>query len=79
MPIDVNSDLYAFECVGMDFIVGLPPSKGFDAIMVIVDKFTKTGIFIPTTSGYTAVSAAELFVSSAVASAGRRELGTGCG
>src|SRR5258705_11644185 len=46
----------------MDFIVGLPPSKGFDAIIVVIDKFTRYGIFIPKTSDYTALSSANLFV-----------------
>ena len=46
----------------MDFIVGLPLSKGFDAIMVVVDKFTRYGIFIPTTSDYMAISSANLFM-----------------
>ena len=40
LPIDIDNQLKAFECVGMDFIVGLPPSRGFDAIMVVIDKLT---------------------------------------
>jgi len=32
----------------MDFMVSLPPSKGFDAIMVVVDRFCKIAHFIPT-------------------------------
>jgi len=32
----------------MDFMVSLPPSRGFDAIMVAVDRFSKTAHFIPT-------------------------------
>jgi hypothetical protein len=32
----------------MDFMVSLPPSKGFDAIMVVVDRFSKMAHFIPT-------------------------------
>jgi len=32
----------------MDFMVNLPPSKGFDAIMVVVDRFSKMAHFIPT-------------------------------
>ena len=62
LPIDIDNPLKAFECVGMDFIVGLPLSRGFDAIMVVIDKFTRYGIFIPTTSDYTAISSANLFV-----------------
>jgi hypothetical protein len=31
----------------MDFMVSLPPSKGFDVIMVVVDRFNKMAHFIP--------------------------------
>lgn len=64
LPIDVDDvqSMAAFETVGIDFIVGLPFSDGFDAIMVVIDKFTRTGIFIPTNSNYTSESAAELFL-----------------
>jgi hypothetical protein len=36
-----------WESVSMDFMVSLP-SKGFDAIMVVVDRFSKMAHFIPT-------------------------------
>jgi len=32
----------------MDFIMNLPPSNGFDAIMVVVDQFRKMAHFIRT-------------------------------
>jgi hypothetical protein len=38
----------------MDFMVSLPPSKGFDAIMVVVDQFSKLAHFIPTKGSATA-------------------------
>jgi hypothetical protein len=37
-----------WESVSMDFMVSLPPSTGFDAIMVVVDRFSKMAHFIPT-------------------------------
>ncbi len=37
-----------WESVSMDFMVSLPPSRGFDAIMVEVDRFSKMAHFIPT-------------------------------
>ncbi|XBJ06935.1 hypothetical protein VPH35_012526 [Triticum aestivum] len=46
----------------MDFISGLPPSDHFDCIMVVIDKFTKYGHFIPVKHPYNAVKIAELFL-----------------
>ena len=33
--------------ISMDFIVDLPPSKGFDSIFVVVDRLTKMAYFVP--------------------------------
>ena len=46
----------------MDFIEHLPDSKGFTAILVVVDRFTKQSIFIPTHNTVTSAQSAELFV-----------------
>ena len=46
----------------MDFIEQLPESSGFTAILVVVDRFTKQGIFIPTTNEVNSVELACLFV-----------------
>lgn len=68
LPIDATGTLLgAFKCIKMDFIVQLPKSEGFDAIMVIIDKFTEYSILIPMTSDYTAVSSAEAFIKHVVA------------
>jgi hypothetical protein len=45
----------------MDFMVSLPPSKGFDAIMVVVDRFSKMAHFIPTKDEATAQETGRLF------------------
>jgi hypothetical protein len=46
----------------MDFITGLPVSKGFSVILVVVDRFSK-GIHLGALpSGFTAYKVAELFV-----------------
>lgn len=70
-PIDVPRDAEripsAFEAVNINLIVGLPKSQGFDAILVIVNRFTKTGIFTPTTSDFTAESIANVFMEKVVA------------
>ena len=50
----------------MDFITGLPPStcKGevFDAILVVVDCYTKAARYLPTTSSINAEELADLFL-----------------
>jgi len=46
----------------MDFIEQLPSSKGFTAILVIVDQVSKQAIFIPTYNTITSMQLAQLFV-----------------
>jgi hypothetical protein len=54
-----------FTELSMDFITGLPPAiyKGehVDAILVIVDRYTKWSLFFPVSSTITAAGLAELF------------------
>jgi hypothetical protein len=45
----------------MDFMVSLPPSKGFDVIMVVVDQFSKMAHFIPTKDSAMAQKTRRLF------------------
>jgi hypothetical protein len=40
--------LCPWESISMDFIEQLPDSEGFTAILVVVDRFTKQALFIPT-------------------------------
>ncbi len=51
----------SWESVSMDFMVNLPPSRGFDAIMVVVDRFSKMAHFIPTKDNATAQKTRRLF------------------
>ncbi|GJP86067.1 hypothetical protein CLOP_g16130, partial [Closterium sp. NIES-67] len=52
-----------WQVVSLDFITGLPPtSSGHDAILVVIDKFSKMGHFIPTHTTARTEETAQLFV-----------------
>ncbi|KAL6286677.1 hypothetical protein ACE6H2_011067 [Prunus campanulata] len=53
---------YAWQSISMDFIVGLPPSRGKTVIMVVVDRLTKSAHFVPLAHPFTAPKVAEIFV-----------------
>lgn len=46
----------------MDFIEGLPPSKGYNVLWVVVDRFIKYFHFLPLTHPYTALTLVRLFM-----------------
>lgn len=46
----------------MDFILGLPLSKGFLVIMVVIDHLFKFGHFIPLKLDFTSTNVAEAFI-----------------
>ncbi|CAI7755738.1 unnamed protein product [Closterium sp. NIES-53] len=51
-----------WQVVSLDFIIGLPStSRGHDSILVVIDKFSKMGHFIPTNATATAEATACLF------------------
>jgi hypothetical protein len=47
-PLEVPQKRW--DSISMDFIVGLPPSEGYDSVLVVVDRLTKMAHFIPTTA-----------------------------
>ena len=51
----------AWEEISADLIVELPNSNGYDAVFVVVDRFTKRAHFIPTFTSLAASGAARLF------------------
>ena len=53
---------FPWNSISMDFIEQLPESRGFTAILVIVDRLTKQSIFIPTYDTINSLQLAELFV-----------------
>lgn len=55
-----------WEELSMDFIVGLPQSHGFTAILVVVDRFTKGAHFMALRPHFTARYVAEIFVTQVV-------------
>ena len=58
---------WKWEEISMDFIVGLPPTqKGFDTILVIVDRLTKSAHFIPVKTNYQPHQYAELYIAQIV-------------
>jgi hypothetical protein len=51
-----------WEVASMDFISGLPPSRQFNCILVVVDKLTKYAHFLPIRHPFTASKVSKNFV-----------------
>jgi len=51
-----------WNSISMDFIEHLPNSSGHTALLVVVDRLSKQGIFIPTSDDITAPELARLFI-----------------
>ncbi|MBW0529384.1 hypothetical protein O181_069099 [Austropuccinia psidii MF-1] len=49
-------------CLSMDFITQFPLSNSIDSILVIVDRFSKITVFIPTMSSITSLDLDHLFI-----------------
>ncbi|MBW0583652.1 hypothetical protein O181_123367 [Austropuccinia psidii MF-1] len=59
-PLPIPNGPWIF--LSMDFITQLPLSKSFDSILVVVDRFSKMAVFIPTRSSFTSLDLAHLFI-----------------
>ena len=53
---------YAWQSISMDFIIELPPSSGYDAILVVVDRFTKMAHFLPCRKDFTSEDTTQLLL-----------------
>ncbi|MBW0521771.1 hypothetical protein O181_061486 [Austropuccinia psidii MF-1] len=59
-PLPIPNGPWIF--LSMHFITQFPLSKSFDSILVIVDRFSKMIVFIPTMSSITSLDLAHLFI-----------------
>jgi len=50
-----------WEDISLDFIVELPPSNGFDTILVVVDRFSKYNYFLALSHPFTAKTVVGVF------------------
>ncbi|KAF8750049.1 hypothetical protein RHS01_09512 [Rhizoctonia solani] len=60
-PLEVPP--FPFHTISYNFITGFPKLQGSDAILVVIDSFSKFGHFIPTTKKVLAKGLADLFIS----------------
>ena len=60
-PFNLFPPSEAWEEISADLIIELPNSNGYDAVFVVVDRFTKQAHFNPTFTSLAASGAARLF------------------
>lgn len=53
-----------WEMVTLDFVEGLPPSGQYNCLLVVIDKLSKYGHFLPMHHPFTAEIVAEVFLNS---------------
>lgn len=63
-PLPIPTQIW--KNLSMDFITGLPKSKGFEAVFVVVDRLSKYSHFIPLKNPYSARTLAEIFTKEVV-------------
>ena len=52
----------SFEKIAMDFVGELPESEGFNAILVVIDRFTKVQHYIPAKTTWTVEDIANSYI-----------------
>lgn len=63
-PLPIPQQIW--EELSMDFTVGLPLSRGYSVIFVVVDRLSKFGYFIPLKAAFSSVTVAEAFINNVV-------------